>query len=391
MINKIIRYFKGTIRFRVTNGFGERLLNLITENNIYIWDIDKTEEGFIATIKASAYSKVLSYAQKCNVDVEIVYKKGVLFKIFSYRYRVGLVIGFVASLVFLIGMQNIVWEIEVVGNEKVSTSTILRELEQLGVHQFALIQGIDFQNKKQEALLNLPQLSWLTINRDGCKLTVIVSERHIAPEMEKSYPCDIVALKTGLILFMEVYTGEPLVEVGHTVREGEKLVSGVLESERLDIVNKVHSNAKIIAQVQFDKTLGIDVTHLAKEYTGEVNTYQYITLLDWFEIPLFIANKQTSTYDITTCHEYFEFFSMKLPIGIRTSTYSYYNEGVKDMTVDTARDILEESFLLYEKTELQDFAILDRAVTSWEEDGVVYMKIDYVAEQDIAKKVELFN
>lgn len=390
MINRIIRYFNGSIKFHVTNGFGERLINLANENNINLWDIDRLSDGFIATVQARNYKYIVEFAKKSNVDIEIVSKNGLWFKAYKYKYRLGLFLGVILSLVFLIAMQNIVWEIEVIGNQKVSSNTILTELEKLGIHQYTLITDIDFQNIKQEALLNLPQLSWLAIRRDGCKLTVQVSERSIPPVLEDSYPCDIVAASTGLILYMEVYAGETLVEVNHTVHEGQKLVSGVIESERLDIITKVHANAKIIAQVQFDKTLGIDINHLAKEYT-EVKTYKYLTFFDILQIPLFIATKQVQAYDVTSCHEYFELFTMKLPIGLKTATYSYYNEVEEVLTADMALDVLEESFYLYEQTELKDFAILDRKFNSWQEDDVVYVRIDYIAEENIAKKVALID
>lgn len=390
LINSIIRYFNGTIKFRVTNGFGERLINLSSENNINLWEIDRLSDGFIAIVAAREFKYVVELAQRCNVDVKVMSKNGILFQLLKYRRRVGIFLGLILSITFLIVTQNIVWEIEVVGNQKVSSKTILTELKKLGIEQYTLITSIDFQNIKQEALLNLPQLSWLTINREGCKLTVQVSERNIAPELEESYPCDIVASSTGLILYMEVYAGEPLVEVNHTVREGQKLVSGVLESERLDIVTKVHANAKIIAQVQFDKTLGIDINHLSKEYT-QIKTYKYITFFDAIQIPLFIASKQNELYDVASCHEYFELFTMKLPIGLKTSTYSYYNEVEEELTSDMAIAVLQESFYEYEQTQLKDFAILDRKFTSWQENDVLYVKIDYIAEENIVKKVAVVD
>lgn len=391
IFNKFILYFIGFIRFSVTNGFSERLINYCTDNNIKIWGIEKTVEGFNANVISKEYKKVVQLAQKSNVEISVLYEKGFRFKISKYKLRFGLIIGLIGSLVFLTYMQNIVYEIEIVGNEKISNTTILKELENFGIQKNGLITSMDFQYAKQAIVLNQPQLSWISINRHGNKIQVLVSERHIAPILEDSYPCDIVASRTGLILYMEVYAGEPLVEVNHTVMAGEKLVTGTLESERLDIVNKVHANAKIIAQVQFDKTLAIDINQYLKEYTGEVKTKRYFTIFDMLELPLFIAKKETKPYDITTCHSYFEFFGMKLPIGLKTSTYCFYNEGLQSLDIEQARQILDENFTIYEQTELKDFAILNRKFEQWVEDEVLYVKIDYIAEENIAKKVAIID
>lgn len=391
IINKFILYFIGFIRFSVTNGFSERLINYCTDNNIKIWGIEKTVEGFNANVITKDYNEVVYLAQKSNVDISILYEKGLKFKVSKYKLRLGLIIGLIGSLAFLTYMQNIVYEIEIIGNEKISNTTILKELEDLGIKKNSLITSMDFQYAKQAIVLNQPQLSWLSINRYGNKLTVLVSERHIAPELEDSYPCDIVASRTGLILYMEVYAGEPLVEVNHTVLAGEKLVSGTLISERLDIVNKVHANAKIIAQVQFDKTLAIDINQYLKEYTGEVKIKKYFTLFDKFELPLFIATKESTPYDITSCHNYYEFFGMKLPIGLKTSTYYYYDEGLQSLDLEQARKILNDNFTIYEQTELKDYAILNRKIEQWVEDDILYVKIDYIAEENIVKKVAIID
>lgn len=391
IINTIIKYFIGVIKFKVTNGISERLINLCSDNNIKIWGFEKTDEGFNAYVTANQFKYVVEYARKCNIDIDIVEKKGFCFNLYKYKLRFGLFLGFVLSVIFIVYMQNIAYEIEIIGNDKVSDKVILNELENLGIHKNALITTMDFQYAKQVIVLNIPQLSWASINRDGNKITVLISERHIPPILEESYPCDIVASRTGLILYMEVYAGETLVEVNNTVLEGQKLVSGILESERLDIVNKVHSNAKIIAQVQFDKTLAIDLNQYLKEYTGETKARRYFTLFDIFEIPLFISGKDTNLYDVNTCHEYFEFFTLKLPIGIKTSTLYYYNEDAGKLSIDKAEEILNENFKIYEQTELSDFAILNRNVTNWVEDDVLYVKIDYIAEENIAKKIAIID
>ncbi|WMJ23520.1 sporulation protein YqfD [Paludicola sp. MB14-C6] len=383
-LNSILRYFAGSIQFQARNGFPERLINLCSMNNIGLTKLQKNDEGFQAITLAHNYNKILELARRVNVDVEIVKKAGIPTKAERYKKRWGLLSGAIIFSLIIFISQNFVWEIEVNGNEKVPTSIILDELKDIGIHKWTYIPIINFREKKHEALLKLPQLSWLSINKSGCKIQVDVSERYIPPVIMDNEPCDIVASKTGQIRYMEVYNGIKMVQPKYTVNQGDVIVSGTFVNQRNE-VTYLHSDAKIIAEVQLDKTLKIDIDQLSKEYTGKVKNRYYFNIMDT-KLPLFIMIKLKGNYDVKDEYSPFRIFKKELPIGIYKKEYRYYNKKGAALTEEEAKKILEKKFIEYENTDLKECAIINREISTSLKDGVYAMKIHYTTEQDIALK-----
>jgi len=387
VINKVYRYFCGYIHFNAINGFTERLINLCASNNISLTDLVKTPEGFEAITLACDYKKIVEFSKKVNVETNIIKKVGVPFRAGTYKKRYGLMIGAVIFIAFILISQNYIWQIEVKGNKKVSTQVILSELNDLGVRKWGYIPDIDFREKKQQALLKLPELSWLSINQRGCKIDVLVSERYAPPTIRENTPCDIVANKTGQIKYMEVYNGQTVKGINYTVSEGDIIVSGTFVNKQ-GVTSYVHSEAKIIAEVQFEKTLQIDIEQLSKEYTGKTKKRYYIDILS-AKIPLFLATKIKNNYDVEEVKKPLVLFSKELPLGIYTKEYRFYNKKSDSLTQEQAKKILEDSFKEYEQIELENCSITDRKISTTINNGILKMQISYTTEQDIAKKVNI--
>lgn len=387
LLNSLIRYVNGNVTFVAENGFGERLINLCATNNITLWDFHKTEVGFQAVCNARDYKKVKEFSQKVNVEVSILRKKGLFFKANKYRKRWGLFGGVIAFFVVLFLSQCFVWEIEVTGNEKVPSGIVLSELKSLGIHRFSFIPSIDFRMKKQEALLAMPQFSWLSINQNGCKLIVEVTERRVPPVIKEDTPCNVVAARTGQIKYMEVYSGERQTNINYTVQKGDLIVKGIYAMPNGNIV-KSHASAKVIAEVQFDKSLSLDMNQFSKEYTGKTKKRYYLDLFDC-KIPLFIATKMKGDYDVTGQANRISFFGTELPIGIYSLHYQFYEKQTDSISLEEAGKVLSDSFRQYEALELKGSTILDRKVIETLENGVLTRKVSYTVEQDIAKTAEI--
>ncbi len=383
IINSLIRYFSGSVTFQAENGFIERLINLCAENSLPLWDFHRTDTGFQAVCRAGDYKRIKGFSRKVNVDVSLVGKKGFFFQAGKYRRRWGLFAGLAASLLFLFFSQCFVWEIEVVGNERISSQLILKELEALGVRRFAFIPGIDFRMKKQEALLAMPQLSWLVINQNGCRLQVEVTERQTPPLIQESDPCDIIAARTGQIKYMDVYNGEKQVEVNYTVKEGDVIVRGVYQLESGQIIVS-HAAAKVIAEVQFDKSLSLDMEQLSKEYTGETKTRFCLDLFS-LRLPLYLASRMPGSWDAAGQTHHLTIGKQELPIGLYTVTYRFYEKKSDAISLEEARQVLKDSFDQYE-AQLKGTVILERQTSETLQNGVLTRTVRYRAEQDIARE-----
>lgn len=387
MLNKLLRFFAGNCRFSAENGLVERLLNHCAEEKILLWKLEKTPEGFRASCLKRNYPAVLELGRRVNVEVGLVEEKGLPQLIARYRFRVGILAGILFLLGFLLVSQYFVWDIQVVGNSTVRTEVILEELSELGVERFAFIPELDFLRKRDEALLQIPQLAWMSITRTGSRLTVYVTERTYPPKLDTEEPCDIVASRTGQIHYMEVYNGTEVRKVNDTVIQGDVLVSGIQVTKNGNTA-QVHSSAKIIAEVQFEKTLSLDLAQYSKVYTGKEKTRYYLELFS-LRIPLYLAASVEGEYDLSASLNLLRLFGKEFPIGIGSLHYRFYEKQSGELSLEEGRKILREQFAQYEALELADTAILGRDIAEVVRGGVLSMTVQYLAEEDIAREAPL--
>ena len=370
MLNKLLRFFAGNCRFSAENGLVERLLNHCAEEKILLWKLEKTPEGFRASCLKRNYPAVLELGRRVNVEVGLVEEKGLPQLIARYRFRVGILAGILFLLGFLLVSQYFVWDIQVVGNSAVRTEVILEELSELGVERFAFIPELDFLRKRDEALLQIPQLAWM-----------------YPPKLDTEEPCDIVASRTGQIHYMEVYNGTEVRKVNDTVIQGDVLVSGIQVTKNGNTA-QVHSSAKIIAEVQFEKTLSLDLAQYSKVYTGKEKTRYYLELFS-LRIPLYLAAPVEGEYDLSASLNLLRLFGKEFPIGIGSLHYRFYEKQSGELSLEEGRKILREQFAQYEALELADTAILGRDIAEVVRGGVLSMTVQYLAEEDIAREAPL--
>lgn len=383
-LNKLLRYCCGYVHFEVEDAFCERLINSCADNNVELNEIEKTEEGFEAEVISLDYAKVLKFAEKFNMKIHILDRAGIAVTALKLKKRWGIMLGVVLFFGALLFSQNYIWDVQVRGNTKVSTREILLELEKIGIKKWSYIPTLDFREKKQLALLRLPELSWISLNISGCRINVTVAERTPPPPIAETEPCDVIAAKTGQIRHMEVYGGVAVKKRNHTVTEGEIIVSGTHVNKK-GVTNLMHSDAKVIAEVLFDKEISVDLEQVSKEYTGEVKQRSYLSLLS-VEMPLFISSRLKGYSDFVETEKPVKFLWLDTPMMIRTREYSFYRKKVDPLSFEQAVKVLEDAFKQYELAELSDSAILSREVSTEQKEGAVTMKVVYIAEQDIAKK-----
>ena len=104
--------------------------------------------------------------------------------------------------------------------------TVSIEPERLDALNYFLAQ--DGSSAQKE----LPELAWLTVNVRGCRATVVVRERVPKPEIvNESAPTNVIARRDALVTDVRALDGEAKVLAGTTVRAGQLLISGVVETD----------------------------------------------------------------------------------------------------------------------------------------------------------------
>ena len=174
---------------------------------------------------------VRAAAMKCGCDMRVlnggtVHRWGGILK-----RRILPAVLLLAFVSVLFASKFYVWDIAVVGNDKVATGKILDVLAECGVRSGKFWPDFSADNIRNEVLLRMPELSWISVNMHGSLAEVIVVERQAAPEMrnEKAYS-DIVSRFDAYVSYIDVLSGQAAVKKGDAVTRGQLLVSGRVES-----------------------------------------------------------------------------------------------------------------------------------------------------------------
>ena len=228
-----MNYVRGTVTLTAQGLFPERLLNLCAQEGVPCWGVEWLDSR---TLRLTTYRQKLSLARElakragCELTVEG--HRGLPSFLGRFRRRYGFLLGFALSLAAVCVLSQFVLTIDVTGNETVSTARILSQLRQEGVRVGVYGPSLDRTAAAQRALRELEELSWMSINRYGTRLEVVVREAVQTPDMVEEEGFYHVAAETdGIITQVEPLAGEAAVEEGDTAAKGDVLISGLISIE----------------------------------------------------------------------------------------------------------------------------------------------------------------
>lgn len=172
------------------------------------------------------------------------------------------------------------------GNNAVDSAAIADALQTIGVCEGARAAKIDPEEKRNELLLEMKELSWAAINIEGSRVTVDVIETKFEDEKDTA-PSNLKAGYDGIVRKIEVIKGVASVKVGDAVRKGDLLVSGMHEYSD-QTTDLTRARGKIYAEVNqsFRVAQPLTVTEYLK--TGETDERSVLRFFG-LDIPLFLV------------------------------------------------------------------------------------------------------
>lgn len=376
-MRKLINWLLGYVEARAEGAFPERLLNLCAQNRVAFWRLCwQDETSFTFRVRLADWKRVEALAQRAMCTLTVSGRRGGLSAVLRWRKRWGFAAGVALAFLAVFVLSRFVLVVEVTGNESVSSAVILSELQRLGVRPGVYGPALDRIELANEALLSLPELSFMAINLHGTRIEVVVREATPAPELlDESTPADIVAAADGIILDLKVSAGQALFEVGDTVARGEVLISGDVELPKAEgsdyDIGKlvVRAAGAVTARTWRIMEASAPLTAQAKEYTGGEMTRYSVKIL-WGSVD-FYGNSGISygKYDKITVAYPLTLFGQELPFSLTAVTYREYTASEQAVDVQQARAALEEELA----------ARLDRIL---EDSGGVVLRTDFVAREE---------
>ena len=233
MYRKVLNYLRGQVTVEVESAAPERVLNLCAAHNIPFWELEWLSEIRLRAVTSrAALPRLQAALAQTDAAVTVLRRQGApeVWRQYRRRYVLWAAAGLLLAASVL-GSTHI-WAFQVTGNDTVPTETILRTLEKHGVALGARSR-IDQETLRNQVLLELPDVVWLTVNMRGCTAHVQVVERQRPPHLYADGEiANVVAARDGLVTRIQALDGQAQVMAGSTVTAGQVLISGVVDSDQ---------------------------------------------------------------------------------------------------------------------------------------------------------------
>lgn len=269
---KAWNFLKGYVIIKVEGLTLERFLNLAATKDIYLWDINRVGHT-VAEMKVTieGFRALKEIVKRVGCRVEIVEKKGLPFIIYRLKHRKMLAFGFLLFLGIIIFLSSLIWNIEIIGNEKVKTEDILKILEKEEIKNGIIKYKIDKDYTKHLLLNEFDTISFLSVEIKGTKLIIEIKEQDLPPEkVHMDTPCNIVAAKKGVIVKAIARNGKAVVRKGDVVKKGQILITGLISDEYSEEQILVHADGEILAKTVYNYRIDEPIVKTTKEETGRV-------------------------------------------------------------------------------------------------------------------------
>lgn len=390
MFFKILLYkLIGYIRINVEGFYIEKFINICRQNEIFLWGIKREKASIMHTnISIKDFKKIKRITKQINCRVHIERKKGLPFFLDRYKKRKIFVIGLIAILLIIFGTSNFVWNIEVVGNEKINKDELIQELKEQGLEIGTPKRKINKNEIINTIRLKRNDVSWVGINIKGTNVTVKIVETEEKPEIiNQDEYCNIVANKDALIQKIDSTKGTSVVKEGDLVKKGSILIGGWMEGKYTG-VRYVHGAGKVIGKVWYTETARVQLKEEKTEKTGKEEK-KYKINFNNFQINLYKTLSKFEKYDTIYTDKKVKIFSdFYLPVSFTecnnfetiSKTEEYTQEEAKNIAIERAEKKLAEQ--VTNSDDIQDKKINVITTNDYVEVEVIYEVLENIGTEE---------
>lgn len=292
---KIFHFFKGYVILSVTGNNKEKLITNASKKGIKLTEIDRLEDEITVKARLSDLDSILEFK---DAEIEIKKRCGLPVLMSKICQKKGFLIGLLIFLFVTVIGSQFIWEIDYDADKDVDLGQVARALEisglKVGTPKFKLKKPEEIKNI---ILNNTNDICWCWVYIKGTKATVRLRKNVFPPEMfDENVPCDIIAMRNGIIKRVITKKGRSLVTENQAVAAGETIISGTFDFADASGY-QVHSRGTVEAYTTHTKTGIYKQYYCYKTYTGRIQRFLTLKLYKW-RIPLYIKSRERfKTYD----------------------------------------------------------------------------------------------
>ena len=384
-------YLLGYVRITIEGYFIERLMNLCSNKGILIWNSKRKKTTLLeANVSIKDFRQIVKIAKQAKCKVSIKQKKGLPFIFNRYRKRKIFFFSLILIIVAIVSLSNFVWNIEVIGNEKIDKKEIIQTLKKEGLEVGTLKNKVNTKEIINKMRLDRNDLAWIGIDIRGTNAIVKVVEADKKPDIikEDDY-CNIVATKAGIIEKVNAINGTPLVKKGDVIKEGTLVIGGWLEGKYTG-TRYVHANGSVQAKVWYTQNERVELNQVISRKTENEET-KYSVRINNFTINFYKTISKFKKYDTIEQNKKIKLFSdFYLPIEIIEKnnyelveeTITYTKEQAKQKAEEEAKKKLDEQVKVKEN-------ILNTYINYQETEEYIEAQVIYEVLEEIGTKEKI--
>lgn len=391
--NRIMTFIRGYVTLVLTGKGISYLINEMQKADLHIWDIAWQKNGHAVCCIAVRDVKIFRHvARTAGVRFRIIQRHGFPFILARLETRKFFVSGFIVFILCLIIASNLIWDVDVEGNETIPEKEILKLAREAGVYEGQFQFRLDDFDTIQRALrLGLSDASWIGLRVQGTRAIItVVEKRRIDAEerQKKDGPYDLVASRSALITDLSgVKTGRVLVDYNDTVAKGERLVSGVYGDPQADGTQEITgAQGSVMGETWYSSLVTVPLSQSRKVYTGEKDISRFPYIGPWVLTFPWLDDNPFSNYETVEHKRTFQFIRWNMPFGYvkreRLETKQVSEERSKAEAEELALERAEQDVLsrIGPKGKIMSSKVLQKEV----KDGKVILKILFTVREDIA-------
>ena len=181
-MTRLYWYLRGYVQFVFTGGFAEDFINALGKLGITLPGLQRQGSDLRGVCSVGTYMQLHKAARQAGGRVRITARRGLPFFLRRLRGRWGLPMGAVVFALVLCVLSGFIWNVQVVGNNRVGTGTLETYLAQNGVAVGKPWQGAARSRLNYRLLGDFPDLAWAHINKVGATARLEVAERVDTPK-----------------------------------------------------------------------------------------------------------------------------------------------------------------------------------------------------------------
>lgn len=336
----ILNYILGYVNILVEGYFVEKFINICNKQKIFLWNLKRSKTTIIYTnVSIKDFKKLKPIAQKTKCKIKIKSKKGLPFIFNKYKKRKIFVIGLAMVLITIFTLSKFIWNIEVIGNEKINADEIIQIANENNLKIGKFKNKVDTKKIINKLRLERDDIAWIGIEIKGTNAIIKIVESIPKPNIiDDEEFCNIVATKDAIIKKISAQNGTPVVKEGEIVKKGTVLIAGWLEGKYTG-TRYVHATGSVQGKVWYTQKERIYFKQQKKEQTGNVEN-KYSLNINNFKINFNKGVSKFKNYDTIETNKKVKLFSnFYLPIELIKITNTEVNITDITYTLEEAKNI----------------------------------------------------